>query len=196
MSLLRSYSFGVFHGVNELPEEVLNLFSGVDATKEIEFAGEIISAGLQGNIRFDQTFNIDAYQAAIRKNQRLNLEHSRKKQVFLDFSDNSDDWESTAMSGGIKADVATVKAVNQMEDAYEQLILGEDLKYAIETIKSLQPTLLVDAQIDFLHTMKQALRGIPESVSLLKKVCEEYEVLAEQVHTVLSAGLSFEEMFE
>lgn len=197
MSLLRSYSFGQMNGVNELPEEILRLFTDLVEIpeKQIEFASEIISAAMQGNIDLEHEFNIDAYESAIRKNIRLGKEAKRKKEVFLDYTDNSDSWEETAQAGGIKADVATLQAVNKMEDAYEQIMLEDELQYAVETIKSLQPMLLIEARIDFLHTMKQALKGIPESVKILQSVCNEYEVLAEQVRTVLSSGYTFEEIF-
>lgn len=197
MSLLRSYSFGQMNGVDELPEEILCLFTDLVEIpeKQIEFASEIISAAMQGNIDLEHEFNIDAYESAIRKNIRLGKEAKRKKEVFLDYTDSSDSWEETAQAGGIKADVATLQAVNKMEDAYEQIMLEDELQYAVETIKSLQPMLLIEARIDFLHTMKQALKGIPESVKILQSVCNEYEVLAEQVRTVLSSGYTFEEIF-
>lgn len=197
MSLLRSYSFGQTNGVDELPEEILRLFTDLVEIpeKQIEFASEIISAAMQGNIDLEHEFNIDAYESAIRKNIRLGKEAKRKKEVFLDYTDSSDSWEETAQAGGIKADVATLQAVNKMEDAYEQIMLEDELQYAVETIKSLQPMLLIEARIDFLHTMKQALKGIPESVKILQNVCNEYEVLAEQVRTVLSSGYTFEEIF-
>lgn len=197
MSLLRSYSFGQINGVDELPEEILRLFTDLVEIpeKQIEFASEIISAAMQGNIDLEHEFNIDAYESAIRKNIRLGKEAKRKKEVFLDYTDSSDSWEETAQAGGIKADVATLQAVNKMEDAYEQIMLEDELQYAVETIKSLQPMLLIEARIDFLHTMKQALKGIPESVKILQSVCNEYEVLAEQVRTVLSSGYTFEEIF-
>ena len=197
MSLLRSYSFGQMNGVDELPEEILRLFTDLVEIpeKRIEFASEIISAAMQGNIDLEHEFNIDAYESAIRKNIRLGKEAKRKKEVFLDYTDSSDNWEETAQAGGIKADVATLQAVNKMEDAYEQIMLEDELQYAVETIKSLQPMLLIEARIDFLHTMKQALKGIPESVKILQNVCNEYEVLAEQVRTVLSSGYTFEEIF-
>lgn len=197
MSLLRSYSFGQMNGVDELPEEILRLFTDLVEIpeKQIEFASEIISAAMQGNIDLEHEFNIDAYESAIRKNIRLGKEAKRKKEAFLDYTDSSDSWEETAQAGGIKADVATLQAVNKMEDAYEQIMLEDELQYAVETIKSLQPMLLIEARIDFLHTMKQALKGIPESVKILQNVCNEYEVLAEQVRTVLSSGYTFEEIF-
>lgn len=197
MSLLRSFSFGHISGVTELPIEVLNLFSDLcyNPDKKIEFASEIISAGLQGNIDFEHDFNIDAYEAAIRKNQKLGKEAKRKKEVFLDFTDSNDDWDETVQAGGIKADTATTRATKQMEDAYEQLLADEELKYAVETIKSLQPILLVEAKMDFKCTVKQALKGIPESIALLKKVCEDYEIVAEQVNIILNCGKPFEEIF-
>lgn len=197
MSLLRSYSFGHVFGVTELPKEVLNLFIGLSANpeKKIEYASEIISAGLQGNIDFNHEFNLDAYEAAIRKNLKLGKESKRKKEVFLDFTDNNDDWDETQYAGGIKADVASVRAVQKMEDAYDKIILEDELKYAVETIKSLQPMLLVEAKMDFIHTMGQALKGIPESIKLLQSVCEEFEVVSEQVRIILGSGYTFEEIF-
>lgn len=197
MSLLKSYSFGHVFGVTELPNEVLNLFIGLSSNpeKKIEYASEIISAGLQGNIDFKHEFNLEAYEAAIRKNLKLGRESRRKKEVFLDFTDNNDDWDDTVVSGGIKADVASTRTVQKMEDAYDKLLLEDELKYAVETIKSLQPMLLVEAKIDFMCTMKQALKGIPESVKLLQNVCNEFEVVAEQIKIILSSGYTFEEIF-
>lgn len=197
MSLLKSYSFGHIFGVTELPNEVLNLFIGLSKNpeKKIEYASEIISAGLQGNIDFNHEFNLDAYEAAIRKNLKLGKESRRKKEVFLDFTDNNDDWEETQYAGGIKADVATTHAVQKMEDAYDKLIMEDELRYAVDTIKSLQPMLLVEAKMDFMHTMEQALKGIPESIKLLQRVCDEFEVVAEQIKIILGSGYTFEEIF-
>ena len=195
MSLMKSFSFGSIYGVTELPTEVLNLFLGLveNPEKKIEYASEIISAGLQGRIDFESEFNIEAYESAIRKNIMLGKENKRKKESFLDFSDSGDDWEEVSRNGGIKAN--TLSDAEQMEDAFEKLIMEDELKYAVATIKSLQPILLTEAKLDFIHTMKQALKGIPESVKLLKEVCKEYEVLAEQVEIVLSSGRDFNTIF-
>ena len=46
-----------------------------------------------------------------------------------------------------------------MEDAYEELLLEEELRYAVDTIKSLQPVLMVEAKVDFITAMRQALKG-------------------------------------
>ena len=50
--MLRSFSFGLIYGVNELPENVINLFSELLQHPEIniEHASEIVEAGLKGNI--------------------------------------------------------------------------------------------------------------------------------------------------
>ena len=194
MSLLRSFSFGQFHGFTELPEDVLKLFTSLvdEPGKHIKYASEIISAGLQGNIDFGREFNLDAYEAAITRNQQFNTSRKRKKETFLDFTSNDDD---EAQQGGVRVDIASVQNALQMEDAYEQLMDEDELRYAIATIKSLQPTLMVEARMDILYTMQQALKGIPDSVKMLRTLCEEYEILGEQIKVVLSSGYSFEEMF-
>lgn len=193
MSLLKSFSFGQFRGISELPVEVLSLFDSLveEPGKKIEFASEIISAGLQGKIDFNREFNIDAYEAAIRKNQYLSKSNKSKRESFLDFGGDSEEDEH----GGIRVDIASAQNVQQMEDAYEQLMDEDELKYAISTIKSLQPVLMVEARMDLLYTMRQALRGIPDSVKMLKDLCSEYEILGEQIKVVLGSGQSFEEMF-
>lgn len=195
MSLLRSFSFGQFHGITELPDEVLGLFASLvtEPGKHVKYASEIISAGLQGNIDFGREFNIDAYEAAITRNQQLNTSRKRKKETFLDFTSGDDSDET--QHGGVRVDIASLSNVAQMEDAYEQLLAEDELKYAISAIKSLQPVLMVEARMDILYTMQQALKGIPDSVKMLRQVCEDYEILGEQIKVVLSSGYSFEEMF-
>lgn len=195
MSLLRSYSFGQFCGVSELPEEVLSLFSSLadDPGKKIEFASEIISAGLQGNIDFRHEFHIDAYEAAIKKNLRLGQSKKRKREVVLDFTPGGDD--DAMRSGDVRVDIASLHNVQQMEDAYEQLMLEDELRYAVSTIKSLQPVLMVEARMDVIHTMRQALKGIPDSVKMLQQLCSDYEILGEQIQAVLSSGYAFDELF-
>jgi hypothetical protein len=197
MSLLRSYSFGHVYGVTELTDDVLGLFVSLveSPNKKIEHASEIISAGLQNHIDFTKEFNIDAYEAKIRKNELLGKENKRKKESYLDFSDNSDDWDDTVASGGIKADVATTHAALQMKDAYEEIIMEDSLRYAIDTITSLRTELLVDAKLDIVRTIQQALKGIPDSIKALKLVCDEYDIVAEQIEVILSSGMEFEAMF-
>ena len=43
--------------------------------------------------------------------------------------------------------------------------------------------------------LRQALKGIPESIQALKMMSEEYEVVGEKIFIVLSSGYSFEELF-
>lgn len=197
MSLLRSYSFGSFHGYSELPKEVLNLFVKANQTpnKKIEFASEIISNGLQGRIDFTREFNLDAYEATIRKNQRLNLDAKKRKETYIDYSASGDDWSDVFRTGGMTIDAVSASAIVDVKDAFEQLMDDEELKYAIESIKSLQPVLFVEEQVDFIGAIKDALNGIPNALATVKEICDKYDVVAEQVKCILSSGYSFEECF-
>lgn len=195
--LLRSLGFGKIYGVDELPTEVLNLFMDLSKNpeKHVEFSPEIISAGLQGKIDFGRDFDLDAYECRIRQNLMLNKDKRRKKELFIDFNDSGDDWDEVAASGGIKANNIDSHAVRKMEDAYEELLLEEELKYAVDTIKSLQPVLLVEAKVDFITAMRQALKGVPESINAVKRVCDEYAVVAEQVKLILDSSYEFNTLF-
>lgn len=198
MALLHSFGFGTVMGYDELPTEVLELFLSLsdNPDKKIEYASEIIYAGLKGRINFGQPFNIDAYEATIRKNSELSKNNKRRKEIYLEFLDTSSgDVESVYRGGGIVADVAVTHAAEKIEDAYEQVLMEDELRYAVESIKSLYPLLLSEARVDILHTIKQALKGLPESIKILKSVCNEYEVVAEQIQIILSSGYSFNEIF-
>lgn len=194
--MLRSYSYGTFCGHSELPDEILNLFTDLveNPEKKIEFASEIISNGLQGRINFNSDFNIDAYEATIRKNNRLTKESKKKKEVFLDMNDSSDDFDEVASKGGIKVN-RFMPAALQLQDAFEQVLLDDELQYAINTIKELDDMLQVEENVFILKVIRQAIKGIPDSVKILRHICDEYEVVAEQIRVILSSGKSFDELF-
>ena len=87
------------------------------------------------------------------------------------------------------------KVVDKVEDAFEKLLDEEELHYALSVINDLQSFLAVEAKVDFTLLIKQAIRGIPESVKKLKEICEKYSVVGEQVEIILSSGYSVEELF-
>ena len=194
--MLRSYSYGTFCGHNELPDEILNLFTDLveHPEKKIEFASEIISNGLQGRINFNSEFNIDAYEATIRKNNNLIKESKRKKEVFLDTGSSTDDFDEVASKGGIKADRFMPTAL-QIQDAFEQVLLDDELAYAVSTIKELDEMLQIEEGVFIIRVLRQAIKGIPDSVKILKRICEDYEVVAEQIRIILDSGRSFDEIF-
>lgn len=194
---LRSFSFGTFMGVNELPVEVLNLFLPLteNPDKRLEFASEIISAGLQGRIDFSKEFNLDAYEATIRKNQHLLKENERKKKSYIDFSGSSDDFEDIASSGGVKADFVQLDSIEEMKDAFEEVLLNEELAYAVSTIKSLNDEFISDYGTDLIFALKRAVQGIPQAVEEIKKICQEFSLVSELIETILSSKQEVEILF-
>lgn len=195
--MLRSFSYGSFCGVNELPDEILGLFSDLveNPEKKVEFASEIISNGLQGRIDFNREFCLDAYETTIRKNQSLGKESEKKKKVFIDYNGSSDDWDEVSIKGGIKADQINSRAVDKIQDAYEDLLTDEELKYAVETIKSLNEDLIVEESIDLIYALKQAVRGIPDAVASIQRVCENNGLISELVQTILGSGYEVSQIF-
>lgn len=195
--LLRSFGFGTFMGVSELPVEVLNLFIPLteNPDKRIEFASEIISAGLNGKIDFTKDFNLDAYEATIKKNQRLLKENEKKKKSYIDFNGGSDDFEEVACSGGIKADFVQLDSIEEMKDAFEEVLANEELEYAVTTIKSLNAEFISDYGTDLIFALKKAVQGIPQAVEELKSICAEFSLVAELIETILSSKQEVEVLF-
>lgn len=197
ISVLCSVSFGNYNGINELPDEVLGLFTSLldNPNKKLEFASEIIFNGLSGRINFNQEFNIDAYEATIRKNQNLGKENKRKKECYIDMTDSADDWEEVSGRGGIKLAQVNSRAVDKIQDAYEHLLLDDELKYAVDTIKAINEDLMVEESIDLIYALKQSVRGIPDAVKSVKEICENNSLVAELVKTVLNSGYEVGQIF-
>lgn len=195
MSLLKSYSFGYLHGKSEITEETLGLFTCLISKpdKKVTYASEIVEASQKGNIDYSRPFNFDGYEMAIRKNEELAKHKRLKKEIVFEADASVDDADFS--SGVLTESYVSNNTVELMEDAYESILLDEELKYAVETIKSLQPILLEEEKFDMIATIRQALRGIPSSIARLKSICAEYIVVAEQIQTVLGSGYSFEELF-
>lgn len=196
-TVLRSFSYGNYLGINELPENILHLFDSLidSPTKRLEFASEIVDNGLKGRIDFSREFNIDAYEATIRKNQSLGKEGKKKREVFIDTSGSSDDWEEVASNGGIKLDQLNAKAVDKIQDAYEQLLIDDELKYAVDTIKMLNDDLMIEESIDLIHALKQAVKGIPDAIKSVSEVCTNNSLVSELVETILSSGYEISQIF-
>ena len=197
-NLLKSYSFGTFHGVDNIPINILGLFSELaeDPEKKIQYASEIISNGLEGRINFNRRFNIDAYEAKIRQNQGLTKSAKGKKELFLDYGSGSDDNNTEVRrKGGICLDNTNEVALMKMEDAYDKLINDDEVKYAIKTIKSLQKPLFIEEQVNFIGLLEQALNQVPDAIESIKNICQNYPVVSEQVEVILNSGYSFKECF-
>lgn len=195
MSTLGCFGFGTAFGVSEIPEDVLYLFKDlvVNPDKKIEFASEIVVSGLQGRINLNKDFNIDAFEYAIKHNTFLNKERKKKKESYIEFD--SEDWEDSATRGGIQESQINGKAVQKMADAFEEIIADDSLRYAVETIKSLNNDLIVEENIDFIEVLKQAVDFVPSAVEMVKYICDKYKVISDIAYEILNSGRPIDELF-
>lgn len=192
MSLLRSYSFGSFLGKDEIPEEVLGLFhESVQEGKKVNYASEIIFAGIRGNIDLDKPFYLDSYERAIEINSRLSKNSRKKKELFIDTSA-SEDYDELTRNGGIHEDKLTL---DEIEDAYDEVLNSEELKYAVSRIKSLNSELIAIEKVNIIEAIKLALNGFPKALAEVKRICDFYPNIAKYIETILSCGKSLEEVF-
>ena len=198
MSMLKSYSFGKFCGVNEIPQEVLSLFTELVLVpeKKCSCVGEIVVNGLKGRIDCNKTFNMGAYETTIRKNTLLHKYNDLQRQVAIDYNGSSENDDKKSKSDGtISVEVLNQNMINKLKGAYDDFEDNDELKYAISFIKELQPVMFVEEKADLIGVIKKALEGKSESVMKLKELCDKYVVVAEQIRIILQSGFSFEECF-
>lgn len=197
--LLCSLSYGNYMGVAELPVGVLKLFSSLVEcpTKKIEFASEIIQAALSGKIRLDASFSIDAYEMTIRKNKFLVKENERKKKLYLDDGSFDDDASEVMCNGCVKTEYLSKNAlsIDGVDDAYDKILDEDELRYAVETLKSLNDKFIIDYSIDLILAISKALSGYPKAIKALKNLCLECKFIAYLVEVILSSSKEFNTLF-
>lgn len=64
----------------------------------------------------------------------------------------------------------------------------DELSYAVKYLYNSQGWLMTEARIDIIHTLRQALKGVPDSVRNLASVVKEYPVVGDCVRVILSSG--------
>ena len=192
--MLRSFSFGLIYGVNELPENVINLFSELLKHPEIniEHASEIVEAGLKGNI--GENFSLIAYEKGIKKKEALAKISKAKKKKNIDTSLDTEQDNSVTSYFDIsmtQLDMQVVKTTDLL-DEYEKLLNEDELEYAIKEIKGLQKDIFIKEQIDVMQGLKDALEGVPVAIRTMKELCEKYERVNELVEIILSSKIPLE----
>lgn len=192
--MLRSFSFGLIYGVNELPENVINLFSELLKHPEIniEHTSEIVEAGLKGNI--GENFSLIAYEKGIKKKEALAKISKAKKKKNIDTSLDTEQDNSVTSYFDIsmtQLDMQVVKTTDLL-DEYEKLLNEDELEYAIKEIKGLQKDIFIKEQIDVMQGLKDALEGVPVAIRTMKELCEKYERVNELVEIILSSKIPLE----
>lgn len=196
-STLKSCSFGSYKGKDGIPEEVLRLLSSLKPEMGVEYVQEIIDAGLDGRINLDGNFNLGGYVYAIKRNGQLSERKEMARESHINFSSDGDtrSGETRQEAGMVDANVVAYKMYTQMNDSFENLVEDADLRYAIETIKSINEELVITYDVDLIVLLKKAASGVPQAVAKLKQLCDDFALVREQVKIVLSSGKPIEECF-
>lgn len=194
--MLKSFSFGMMYGVNELPENVIGLFSDLLTHPElnIEHTSEIVIAGIKGNINTGENFSLIAYENGIKKKEALAKLAKAKKKKNIDTTLDVEQDNSVASYFDIsmtQLDMQIVKTTDLL-DEYEKLLNEDELSYAINEIKGLQKDVFIKEQVNVMQGLKDALNGIPAAIRTIKELCEKYERINELVEVILSSKIPLE----
>lgn len=183
--LMRSYSYGTFMGVSELPPDVLNLFKSLvdENGKKISYASEIVFAALAGNIKLDDSFNIDAYISTIRKNERLCTDKKRMYESSYTLNSDFDDDELLDLGYCSLHNTDTISD----SDDYTKFEDNEFLQYSVSMLKEINKDFISDYGIDLIFCIKRALGGIPSALAILKDICNNFDNIKDMIYALLTS---------
>lgn len=183
--MLKSYCF--FH--MGFHDGIWGLFEEWEKVSEpFAYSLEVIDAAASGRIDMEH-FNLDAYNKTIRKNENK-VENRRKNKVLHIMYDVS---ETVTEPYGVPESVVTEYA--GQEDEYEKLEDEDEVLYAVREIRELDGVFRCEYRVDILHCIRQALKGLPESVRLLKKLVASDPFIGELIKIILESGQPFAELF-
>ena len=192
--------------MNEVDLNTYLVFGNGGIDKAGEYVCEIIDAIHSGTAKVNMSkvvdavinndkdalkrvFNIEAYVNSIKKNQRLvNNTAARKKLHICEVDD-----DGTVEAYGVTESVISNYA--EQKDEYEEFIDNEETLYAVEQLYSMRSELMIEHRLDIIVCMKQAVRGIPQSIACLKKLVTEVPQIGELIRIVLSSGKPVSELF-
>lgn len=176
--LLRSVSFNT-----ECSSKIWELFEKANELgTKLDYTLEIIEAAMQGRIDFEKDFKLKEYVASIDRTKRLEGLREAKRAVHV--TDVSDDEDSSGVPYPVDD-----------RDDYEELENKFELQQAVDRFNEMQNYFLVNAKCDSKLAVRQALRGIPESIELVKNLCDEYPIAADLLKIILGSGYSYEQIF-
>ena len=193
MGILRSLSFGQCNGLSELPDETVEIFARADESERVtDYAYDIAMKGVRGDIYKPESFNIRAYERAVREKEVLRNYNLGKK--FCSITNTEIDDEKR-QKGEVTEEEASAAMVNQVADAFEEVLNDEEVRFAVACVKSLNEDFMVTEGLDLLACIRSALGGIKPAVDRLRKVCADYAVVGEYIKVILEDGRPFEELF-
>ncbi|MCM1217794.1 MAG: hypothetical protein NC548_25160 [Lachnospiraceae bacterium] len=199
MSLLHSYSFE-----NEVDARAYLPFAySKKGGRGTDCALEVIDASLRGKIDLDRVeqaaleegdtdtaFNLFAYNCEVQKNRRK-VSYVEAGRVLHISGIEEDDYIEAY---GVPESVVSEYADAGKPDEYEKLLDEEEVQYAMGVIMGMQNVLLIEYRINFWHCMRQALKGVPESIALMRRLAEDAPDIGELIWIILSSGRSVEEL--
>lgn len=195
MSLLRSVSFSLSQNekiLRNLTTVVADL-SDYDREKYKDVLGEeVIEAVFAGKIDSSQPFNLKAYAATVKSNQRMSNAQKAKKTLRIV----EDDFDESFSIPAFSIPMAKLPATEGAEAVVEP---GLELQEAVKEIRRSNLKVAAKSGVDVIYALVTATRSSGETLKgsqeVVRKVVTEYPELGECITTVLSSGYTIDELF-
>lgn len=181
--VMRSFAFQ-----QDIPMSVWNVFKEHEKIRGDLYPLEVLASVKKGDIVVGEPFNLAAYIRKVSENK--SLEYSREVNRLVGIVDSvAEDSEAE----GVTEDIVT-GYVEQVDFA-EEIADKDEVRFAVNQINNMSREIMIFHKLDIKHCVKQALRGIPDSVACLKNLVVENPTIGEYLKIVLGSGVEFNTLF-
>lgn len=195
MALLHSFSY-----MQETDPRTWLLFTEMqDKGKKTDCSLEVIDAAGRGKIdlarveeaamedRLGEVFSLSAYSYRVQHNRRLVAGSEGRSLRYIMDADGGD-WEPYGVS---EEDLPDMEG---QEDEYDKLADEDEVLYAVREAGTLWGYILCEYRVDLWRCMRQALKGMPESIAMLRKLAEDFSYIGSMMQVILSSGKPLESL--
>ena len=170
-------------------DDIWDLFKDwEDVDEPFEYVLEIVDAAASGRINLDD-FNLSAYNKTIKKNE--NKANNRSKNKLFHIVEDIED--ASVEPYGVPEAVVSLYA--EQTDEFEKFENAEEVEYAVQEIRQHSSSVFCNYRIDVLHCIKQALKGLPDSIKLLKGLANDEPFIGNLIKIILESEQPFSELF-
>lgn len=172
-----------------LPQEVINLFEDMNPQKPLEYASHILFKALDGEIDTSREFNLYGYDYVCRQNEEKYRNSSKyaKKNIGIDFTSQPDkDVQPEAYT--VLESQLNKYEVKPTKTEYEGVDDKAEVMFAINTIKSIEKSVMETDGVYLSGLISSALKQVPSAIMKLKELCSTDVLIGDMVKTILTSG--------
>ena len=155
---------------------------------------EIVNAAMSGSISLDyesiESFNLEGYEYACSKNDKIRRLQKRNKELFIVDSFDSDDEEGRLSYGDVSSNEVAIKTYKNVKNELDSIVNDIAFNTSLKELLQIRNKTYVEYGIDIVVALVSAIQGMKGAVDNIRMLVEKNETLGEIITSLCEAGNS------